>query len=69
MDQKDHPTCSSPFDVHEDLRKAVERKANRYRELTPPLVEVEGIASGKRPLGVPSRPCRLGPIGTERCSS
>ena len=37
------PTRGGPFDVHEDLRRAVERKSNRYRGLTLPLVVAADI--------------------------
>jgi len=37
------PTRGGPFNVHEDLRGAVERKSNRYRGLTLPLVVAADI--------------------------
>ncbi len=39
------PTRSGPFNDHADLRKAVERKANRYRNLAHPLVVAADITS------------------------
>ena len=46
------PTRSGPFNDHADLRKAVERKANRYRNLAHPLVVAADITSFDAERGV-----------------
>ena len=46
------PTRSGPFTDHADLRKAVQRKANRYRNLAHPLVVAADITSFDAERGV-----------------